>query len=325
MKFFRRSPEQRRHVRGLFRAFAYLSLTAVAFSALSLRSARAEMKEHTLTLGRQMLELARATHHDVTPISFNGQKMYLASSVSDDSPKSIIDRYEEHCKSNPGQPSDWKDLEKQVGGKTAEVPAIASTGLLRTGDDNEETIVCFVRGSETKATTAEAFKAFAETGELGAFGKLRHAYAKRTPSGRTLLLTAWTEEKFNILDMIPEEGKDAPGSDFPEIPRVPNSNRTLSAYAEGTPYGVNVYKTSDPPAKVLAYYDSEMVKLGYVGYDPELDEAKEGGTGHAYVKDGVVLTVAARVDPEGTFVALGLAGVSADETLGRVKRSSSED
>jgi hypothetical protein len=315
-----------RHLRGLARACGYLSVTAIVFSAWSVKSARAEMKEQTVTLGRQMIELARASNHSVTPITFNGQKMYLASSVSEDSPKTILDRYEAHCKANPGQPAaGWKDVEKQAGGKVENAPVVATTGLMRAGDDVEGTVVCFVRGEETKPTAAEAFKAFAETGELGALGKLRYAYAKKTRTGHTLLLTAWTEEKFNLVEMMPEEGKDAPGQDFPELPRVPNGNRALSAYADGMPYGLNIYKTTDAPSKVLAYYDSEMVLRGFRGFDPEMDEVKDGGLGRTYVKDGVVLTVATRVQPEGNFVALGLSGVSPDDTIDQGKRSSRID
>lgn len=327
MSLFRRSPQHRKHVRGLVRAFAYLSFTGAVFSTLSIRSARAELQEQTLTIGRQMLELARGTDHNVTPITFNGEKMYLASSVSEDAPRAVLDRYEAHCKAAPGQPAaGWKDVGSSGASspdmkEAKEAPALAKTGLVRAGDEAEGSVVCFVRGTETKATTEEAFKSFAETGELGAFGKLRYVYAKRGPTGRTLVLTAWTDEKFNLRHMMPKAGVDVPGEDFPELPRVPNSTRAISARAEGLPYGLNIYKTTDSSAKVLAFYDKEMVGRGFKGFDPELDEAKEGGGGRTYVKDGVVLTVATRIDPAGNFVVLGLAGVTPDETLGRRPRS----
>ncbi len=319
MSVFSRNPQKMKHVRGLCRAAGYLTVTAIAFSAWSIKSARAEMKQQTLTLGREMVELARASNHAVTPITMNGEKMYLASSVSEDSAKNILDRYEASCKANPGQPAaGWKDLERLAGdkgkGDPSASPDIATTGLMRAGDDAEGSVVCFVRGDETKATTEEAFRSFTETGELGALGKLRYVYAKKSSSGRTLVLTAWTESKFNLVQMMPEEGKDAPGSDFPELPRVPNSTRALSAHAEGLPYGVNVYRTTDEPKKVMAFYDTEMVKIGFRGFNPELDEVKDGGLGRTYVRDGVVLTVASKPQPEGNFVMLGLAGVAADES-----------
>ena len=305
-----------RHLRGLFRAFAYLSVTALVFGAWSVKSARAEMKAQTITVGRQMLELARASNHEVTPIRFNGQQMILASSVATSDAKSVLDRYEAHCRENPGA-SDWKDLEAP-GTKS---DGFLTNGLLRAGDDTEGTVVCFVKGEKTRATAKEALKSFAETGELGYLGKLRYVYARKNPrSGRTVILTAWTEDTFNIASMMPEEGKDAPGDDFPEVPRVPNAIRAISAHAEGMPYGVNIYKTTDLPAKTLAFYDGEMTRLGFKGFDPEMDETKDGGQGRTYVKDGVVLTLATKRQPEGNFVLLGLAGASPSSSPASVSR-----
>jgi len=303
-----RTPQKMKHLRGLVRAFAYLAVTMLVFSAWSIRSARAEMQNRTIVLGREMLLLANASQHDVTPIVFNEQKMFLGSSISNDAPSAVLDRYEAHCKASPGQPAaGWKDIDPRA---AASAPEIATTGLMRSGSAEEGTVICFVKGADTKATASEAFRSFAETGELGALGRLRYVYAKATKSGRTHVLTAWTDDRFNLVDMMPEEGKDAPGQDFPELPRVPNSTRALSAYAEGMPYGVNVYKTTDAPGTTLAFYDAQMIARGFHGFDPELTEEKNGGQGRAYVKDGVVLTIGTKVQPEGVFVALGLAGVA---------------
>lgn len=311
---FSRNPQKAKHVRGLARAFAYLAVTGTVFGIFSVKLARAELQEQSLVIGRQMMDLARASNHEVTHITFNGEKMFLGSSVSEEPAKNVLDRYEAHCKATPGQPTaGWGDIEK-LGGQKIDGAAEMPAGLMRSGDDDEGSVICFVRGAETRATTEEAFKTFAATGELGAFGKLRYAYAKKTPTGRTLILTAWTDEKFNIGHMMPKPGVDAPGEDFPELPRVPNSTRALSARAEGTPYALNVYKTADSTSKVLAFYDKEMVSRGFQGFDPELDEAREGGGGRTYVKDGVVLTVATKLDPTGNFVVLGLAGVARDDS-----------
>ncbi len=316
MKLFHRPKnraERAKHVRGLARAFAYLAVTGAVFSAFSVRAARAEMQQQTLTIGRQMLELARASNHEVTPITFNGEKMYLGSSVSEESASAVLDRYEGHCKANPGQPAaGWKDLEKGATKDATKDAPLVTSGLLRSGDASEGTVVCFVRGAGTKATTEEAFKSFGETGDLGAFGKLRFVYAKKGPTGRTVILTAWTDESFSLGRIMPKDGADVPGEDFPEIPRVPSATRALSARADGRPYALNVYKTTEPVAKVVAFYDREMVSRGYKGFDPELDDT----IGRTYVKDGVVLTVATHVEPAGNFVALGLAGVTPEETLG---------
>jgi hypothetical protein len=289
-----------RHVRGLARAGAYLLFTTLCASAWSIKAARAEMKEQTLSLGRSMAAIANATNHDVTPLRLNGERMLIASSVTGDGPGAVLDRYEEQCKKSDGA-SGWKELPKM---DEATAP-FGDNGLMRAGGDDEGSVICFVRGEQTRATVREAFESFARTGELGHLGKLRYVYAKKNPvSGRTLVLTAWTEDSFNVFDLMPEDGKDVRGDDFEELPRPRDSSRALAVRAEGLPYALNVYKTSAPPRTVLADYDTEMAQRGFRGFDPEDPEAP----GRTYVKDGVVLTVAAHVEAGATFVALGLSG-----------------
>ncbi|MFO0736966.1 MAG: hypothetical protein U0270_13855 [Labilithrix sp.] len=316
MSFLILRSKDMKHVRGLLRAAGYLSVTALAFSAYSIKVARAEMRQTSLSIGRDMLKFVQASHHSVTPISINGQMMYMGSSVTDDPVEEVLDRYDEACKKDPGQPNlGWKEvpMESKPGGPRKEdAPDLVSKGVMRAGSGGQEgSLLCFMRGDNTKPSTEEAWTSLMQTGELGALGKARYVYAKRTANNRTLVLTAWTESKFNLNDMMPGEGVDAPGQDFPEIPRVPNSFRALSAHAEGLPYGVNVYKTTDTPQQTLAYYDKAMVSAGWRGVDPELDAKKEG-YGRNYLREGVVLSLGISVQKEGNFVALGLAGVGAD-------------
>jgi hypothetical protein len=295
-----KTPAKMRHVRGLARAGAYLAFTTLCASAWSIKAARAEMKEETLSLGRSMAAIANATNHDVTPLRLNGERMMIASSVTADGPAAVLDRYEEQCKTGGGAKG-WETLPK-IDEATA---PFGENGLLRAGDDAEGSVVCFVRGEHTSATIREAFESFAKTGELGHLGKLRYVYAKKNPtSGRTLVLTAWTEDSFNVFDLMPEEGKDVRGDDFNELSRPRASSRVFSARAEGSPYALNVYKTKASPETVLADYDADMTERGFRGFDPEDPEAP----GRTYVKDGVVLTVAAQVTNGATFVALGLSG-----------------
>jgi hypothetical protein len=158
-----------KHLRGLCRAGLYLIATGAVLCGFSMKRAHAEFKDQTLILGRQMLELAKANTHGVTKLNFNGQVMYLGTSSTDDSPAAVLDRYEGHCKANPGQPSaGWEELEKQSGKKADNAPEIVKSGVVRGGDEKEGTVVCFVRGPETKPTTKEAFTSLMQTGSLGA-------------------------------------------------------------------------------------------------------------------------------------------------------------
>jgi hypothetical protein len=304
----------------MVRVLAYFSGVTVVCSVVSIRHARAEYQDQTLLFGRQMLALANASNHDVTKVIFNGQPMHVGSSVTQDGPATVLRRYEDYCKANRGQTDDDFGA---IGQKTAPIvgdpalaqqdaPPLSKVGYLRADGDGESSIVCFVKGPKTKSTTAAAFESFMTTGELGAFGELRYTYTSKAPSGKTLVLTVWTDSQFNLRDMIGDGDKDVPGEDFAEVPRVPNSIRVISARAAEMPYGVNVYKSTDSPNKTLEYFDVEMKKAGWFTYDPQMTEAEHKGLGRAYMKNAVVVTLGTSRQAEGNFVAVGLAGVAAD-------------
>ncbi|MBX3199322.1 MAG: hypothetical protein KF894_14410 [Labilithrix sp.] len=320
-----RSLEKAKRIRGLVRVWGYFLCVMAVCGVISIRHARAEYQDQTLHFGRQMVTLAKASNHEVTKVVFNGQPVHVGSSVTEDSAAHVLERYEEYCKANRGQMDvDFTEINKSGTVKPLlkadevgdDAPAIAKAGYVRSGSDDEGAVVCFVKGPKTKPTTGEAFQSFMTTGELGAIGELRYAYASKGPSGKTLVLTVWTDSAFNLRDMVPEDGQDAAGEDFAEVPRVPNATRIMAAKAADMPYGVNVYKTTDSPAKTFEFFDREMKSAGWFAYDPELNEAEHKGQGRAYMKDAVVVTLGSSVQPEGHFVAVGLAGVAADDKLG---------
>jgi hypothetical protein len=269
-----------------------------------------------------MLELAKASNHDVTKVMFNGQPVHVGTSVTTDAAETVLRRYEEYCRENHGQSGDdFTEIEKALaksGASTkADPPEIVKSGFVRAGDKEAGSVVCFVKGPKTKTTMTEAFESFMSTGELGAFGELRFAYASKAPSGSTLVLTVWTDSAFKLRNMISSDGQDSPGEDFPEVPRLPRSTRVMSANAAGKPYGVNVYRTADAPSRALEFFDREMKAGGWLTYDPEMTEEKHKGLGRAYMKNAVVVTVGTRAESDGTYVAVGLSGVAAGDELGR--------
>ena len=82
---------------------------------------------------------------------------------------------------------------------------------------------------------------------------------------------------------------------------------------------------SKPPEAVVGFYDDEMTKRGWAGFDPELkmqralrgEDDKAGVIGRPYERNGVVLSLAANLDEGETITSLGLAGVtSARSTTG---------
>jgi hypothetical protein len=317
MWIWRTSIAKRQHVKGLFRAGLYVAFVGCVFGAIQIRTARAEVKDRTLELGREMYQLAHATSHDVNKISFNGQPIWLGTSMSKDSAKTILQRYEALCSQNRAQSADeWQKLGEKADASMDK--KFLSTGMVRSGDDNEGALVCFTKTSSSKATLREAVETFGKTGDLGAFGSLRYVYVKTTDSGRTHVLTAWTDDRFNIQSMLPQEGVDSPGNELGDVPRPPGTVRVVTARLEGTPYGVNTYEGTDGPDKVIGWYDQEMRKAGWQAFDPEIEINKDNVDRerpvkvHLYEKGGVVLTIASRPngDDGKTTTGLGLAGVS---------------
>lgn len=316
----RRTAAQRKHVAGLFRLLGFTAACGVVCAGLSIRAARAEVTNEAMNVGRQMVELAHTLNTDVTPVTLNGQPMYVGSSLSQESPRAVLDRYEELCKSNLAQsPKSWQEMATKPGEKPVNNGDIMNSGIMRSDSGSEGTVLCFVKGPNSKGTAMEAFKALGETGELGAVGELRYVFAKKTKKGNTHVLTGWTTAKFNLKDMMPpDEDKDVPGEDFSEVPRPEGSRRVLSARIQGTPFGVNTYTTDTAPAKIVEQYDQTLLKQGWVGIDPEIHKnAKDGNPkqahGRLFEKDGVVLSLAAHVDEGKTFATFGVAGAQHEE------------
>jgi len=315
-----------KHVRGLLRAGGYVAVLSLGLGAFQLRQAHAELKNRTLDLGRQMNQLANASHQDVNKLNLNGQVMWMGSSLSHDSAATVLDRYEAECNKNAAQsPASWRQLtqtsEKDAAAKSADTAGMNSSGVMRAGSLTEGTVLCFVKTEHSKTSVSEAFKSLAETGELGAVGDLRYVWAKQSPSGNTTVLTAWTDDHFNLADLVPAEGKEAPGIDLPNLPRPPDSTRLFASQVEGTPFGLNVYRGKQGPAKVISFYDEAMRTRGWLAIDPEIDTwmAKRGETntdgvvGRLYEHDGVVLTLAAHMEQGDTITTLGLAGVASPD------------
>jgi hypothetical protein len=316
----RMTPAKRKHLAGLLRVLAYASGVGVVCGALSIRTARAEMGDQALVVGRQIAALTQPTSVDVTSLSMNGQSIFVGNFLSDDHVTNILDRFEAHCRSNAAQtPESWRELSKRVKDeREIQNKPLFKAGILRSGaGDLEGTVMCFERGDESKPTMLEALKTFGETGDIGAFGQLRYAYVKRTTKGKTHVLTAWTTGHFNVHDMVPKDGADVPGSDFGEVPRPENAQRVFSARLEGTPFGNNVYTTDAAPKDVAASYDKKLTSQGWTAIDTELDRFPEmkgkGVVGHVYEKDGVVMTLAAHPQGAKTFASVGLAGVQASD------------
>jgi hypothetical protein len=317
--------EKQKKRRGLLRAAGYLIALSGVFSLIQIRHARAEVGDRTVEMGRQMMALANASQHDVNKLTLNGQNMFIGSSLSNDSVGAVLDRYESLCDKNRAQDNEeWRKL-AESNAPAERKAAIGTAGVIRSGDNsNDGAVMCFTKTATSKPSFGEAVKTFAQTGELGALGAVRYVFASKSKNGKSVVLTAWTDEHFNMKSFMGDPTKDCAGEDFAEVPRPSDSQRVLSGRVEDTPFGLNIYRSKATPTAVAESFDAQLIKAGWTALDAELDTQMPGDphhpVGRVYEKDAVVLTLAAHVEPGWTFTTLGLAAVTGKLDAGGDKK-----
>jgi hypothetical protein len=308
------SIDRHKHRKGMLRAVAYGTGIALVCAIVSVRFARAEVIDNSIIVGRQMTELAQSAKNQALQVRMNGQDIMFASQLSNDSPRAILDRYEKLCRDNAAQSvEEWKGLGDKAPAGTQGKDVAETGGTMRGGSNDEGTVMCFVKSSSSKTKIGEALATFHATGEMGAIGQLRYAYVKKTKNGHAHVLAMWTMDKFNIREMLPEEG-DAPGEDFAALPRPEGSRRLFSVKIMGAPYGINVYESTNEPVALANSYDQRLTKDGWFAIDIESEQKRnnprlDGVTGRVYEKDGILMTVVSHVEDKKTVTGFGIAGI----------------
>jgi hypothetical protein len=301
-------PAKKKRLMGVVRVTAYAMAVCAGLGVYSYRSAKADIGKSSIVIGRDLAKMSDLIE-ETTQVKMNGETVFIATAVNEDAPPKVLDRFEEHCKANPGALGDvWKSVGK-MDAKTKDGFEKAgfkllSPGVIRHGDAKEGVVLCLVKGSGTPDSMFDASRLFKKTHDLGTLGKLRYAYARITPKGQTLVLTAWTEDSFKLDAMFPRDG-DAPGADPPEMPRPPESQRLMSIDVANTPFGAYVYRSSATPQQVIESYDKAMEAKGWTILDPSA-QTGDSGLNHGYMKDGVMFTLSSgRGDDGATIVSIG--------------------
>jgi hypothetical protein len=301
-------PRKKRRLAGALRVTAYALAVSAGLGVYSYRSAKADIGKSSIVIGRDLAKM-RDLLEETTQVRMNGETVFIASAVNDLAPSKVLDRFEDHCKAHPGALGDvWKsvarlDAKAKDGFERAGFQ-LFSPGVIRHGDEKEGVVLCLVKGSGTPDSMIDASRLFKTTHDLGALGKLRYAYARTASNGQTLVLTAWTEDRFKLDAMFPSDG-DAPGADPKEMPRAPDAQRLMSIDVANTPFGAYVYRSARPPPAIIAFYDAAMIGKGWTLIDPSATTG-DSGLNHGYMKDGVMFTLATgRADDGATIVSIG--------------------
>lgn len=279
-------------VRGVLRVGAYLSVVSLVGGGLAARSAYGSVSEQALATGRQLAKLGEFTK-DSERLMLNGQALNMSSATTDLSMGQVLDRFEGLCKEEGAVPRDLREVQGLLDDPTlAKQAERLNYGVLRQQTKDDGVIACAVTNpANGKRRFWDGMAAFADSWDLAEVGHLRYAYVRKLESGRTHVLTAWTDGSFKINAMVPPtEGADAPGADSPHLARPPSSVRYLSASAEGRPHAVRVYESTVPAKEILAGYEKDMTAKGFeqvfIGEDaPEARYFSKGGVDIVVVAD----------------------------------------
>ncbi len=274
-------------VAGIKRVLVYAVVMSGILGVVAMRRAQADTAEATRGLGRDLLALSDVLA-DGQELRINGESIRVASSVAETDVTTTLDRFEASCKADP---------------------SVVPLGTQRAGDADEGVVLCLVGSQSSGRDLAAAFEAFTRTQDLGALGKMRYAYAKKTASG-THVLAAWTGEHFAFGSLAPEGAGDAPGTDSPLVPRPRGSRRLLSAEVARSSYAVRVYASSESAAQVVTGYDVAMKERGF-----ELLADRQHENERGYLRGGLLVIVTVERGESGAVASV--AELGANDTTGR--------
>ncbi|MBX3130045.1 MAG: hypothetical protein KF718_25230 [Polyangiaceae bacterium] len=252
-------------LRAAVRAGAYVVLLIAVTSTLLARRASANFSERALDVGRQLAKLEQFTA-SATRLELNGQPVNVASASLKADLAEVLTRFEAVCHEDGVVARDLADL----GGVIADDSLTRAArernfGVLRAERGDEGVVACLVRSpNQAPGGLASRLHRFSETLDLADVGHLRYLFARRTPEGRVLAITVWTDGALRIDALAgAKDFVDAPGRDPEGMPRPPESRRLLSASAERAPHGLFVYESRASADAVLASYQQQLPALGW--------------------------------------------------------------
>jgi hypothetical protein len=281
---------------------AYLMVVALVTAGLAARSAKGSVSEQAMATGRQLAKLGEFTKAPER-LLLNGQAMNMASAMTDLSLGQVLDRFEAICKEDGVVPRDLREVKSLLDDPTlAKEAQRLNYGVLRTQDKEEGFVACTVANpANGNRRFWDAVGAFSESWDVAELGHLRYAYVRRAKSGRTHVLTAWTDGPFKLAAMVaPADGVDAPGTDSQNVPRPPSSIRYLSASAEGLPHGIRIYESTATAKEILTGYEQQLETKGFT----RAPLGEDAPTARYFTKNGVDVLLAAEQNGDHAYVTL---------------------
>lgn len=290
------------------RLCAYFSCVSVIGLLVCGRALHAAAREDAFSLGHGLIGLSDFTG-GAEAVWLNGARFHHAVSSSNSSLHALLDRVEDHCRSNPGPGA--LVLAQLAGNDPKRFERHAPPGALRNAVFREEAatrglVLCFVGGPNPTsiADWLSALRRFSQTRDLSSFGQLRYSFAESSGHEPTRVVSLWADSGLDLSRLFPKTG-DAMGSDSPVVPRPPGGRRVLSARAEGMPFSVRSYESSQPLAATQSFYDTWMRGHGY-----RVDVSAESGSSSYLRADGYQVFLSVLAIDQRSFVTVTESGQS---------------
>jgi hypothetical protein len=267
--------------------FAQLVLTA-----LLVRRVHAEVQDLMLSVGSQVMQLGeRMGVGPPRTLRVNGAQIRMrvehAPTLTLDE---VLDHFESVCRSRNGR--FYEQLSQgRSKVKLEEQELDFLDGVMRVDADDQGSVACLDVGEDERGSPSSILKraqAFAATGDATSFGQLRYVRAEKEERG-VFVVMMWTDGPLNLKQMFPTTG-DAPGVDFPDLPRPPHGRRILSAWEEGQAPALNIYQAARMDAASLdAHYRAQLPALGWEAMTPPAANKSHPIKGAMVMRNGVTV------------------------------------
>ena len=285
----------------VWRLTLYLAGVFFVLSLVTARLLRAQTREALLGLGHQISGLTELTSGAET-LLVNGQRFHHAVVTLEEPLTTVLDRVEHRCVQSPGLLA--RALAPMpLSGHTSLPEWARKASVLREEAGQKGMLVCFVKSqSEDSRSIGVALERLTSQSDASELGAVIYTFAEHA-DGRTRVSTIWTDSGLNFFDLFGAEG-DAHGTDSSVLPRPPHARRTLVVAADGAPFGVRVYESSESVDAIRSYYAQRMQKTG----SRAVAENREYETTAFLRNTGELALVSLSVFGDRTYVTLTEAG-----------------
>lgn len=213
-------------------------------------SAKTELDRSLLQTAREALDFPEQwLSGEPRQLVLNGARVHILSGRSELSMSALLDHVQAGCREvGGGVPK----LAKRAAKVLPNAPSGLLDGIVRAESSSEGVVACLQLGKAEMSLEqlAQRMGMFGETLDLNVLGGLRMVRVTPREHG-SFFVVAMSEGSVPLARMFPEQG-DAPGVDFPLLPRPADSTRLLSGWQVNGEPAINAYRVRRPVDDVWA-------------------------------------------------------------------------